>query len=149
MYSPSKGKFARSASTSFSKCSRHPSAPKHISVVSPLNSMSCDEPVDGKPCKVIEFTPGTKDLGYGKVVIWVRVEDLVIVKYSMHDTAGRQEKVLTLGDVRNVGPIPSPFTMEIKNIDSGSHTIVDFTEITYDTKLADDMFTQRALEHGL
>jgi len=112
-------------------------------------AMLRDEDVDGKPCKVIEFTPGTKDLGYGKVVIWVRVEDLVIVKYSMHDTAGRQEKVLTLGDVRNVGQIPTPFTMEMKNIDSGSHTIVDFTEITYDAKLGDDMFTQRALEHGL
>ncbi len=108
-----------------------------------------DEDVDGHPCQVIEFTPGTKDFGYGKIVIWVRNDDSVIVKYSMHDTAGRQEKVLTLGDVRAVGHIPTPFTMEMKNIESGSHTIVDFTEIKYDTKLGDDMFSQRALEHGL
>jgi len=108
-----------------------------------------DEDVEGRSCHVLEFTPGTKDFGYGKVVIWLRADDLVIVKYSMHDTAGRQEKVLTLGDVRPVGHIPTPFTMEMKNIDSGSHTVVDFTEIKYDTKLGDDMFTQRALEHGL
>ena len=108
-----------------------------------------DEDVDGRLCRVIEFTPGSKDFGYGKIVIWVRADDLVIVKYSMHDTAGRQEKVLTLGDVRQVGQIPTPFTMEIKNIDSGSHTIVDFSEIKYDTNLGDDMFSQRALEHGL
>ncbi|HVO27156.1 MAG TPA: outer membrane lipoprotein-sorting protein [Candidatus Margulisiibacteriota bacterium] len=108
-----------------------------------------DETVEGRSCHVIEFTPGTKDFGYGKVVIWLRADDLVIVKYSMHDTAGRQEKVLTLGDVRPVGQIPTPFTMEMKNIDSGSHTVVDFTEIKYDTHLGDDLFTQRALEHGL
>ena len=108
-----------------------------------------DETVEGRSCHVIEFTPGTKDFGYGKVVIWLRADDLVIVKYSMHDTAGRQEKVLTLGDVRPVGQIPTPFTMEMKNIDSGSHTVVDFTEIKYDTHLGDDLFSQRALEHGL
>jgi outer membrane lipoprotein-sorting protein len=108
-----------------------------------------DETVDGQLCHVIEFTPGTKDFGYGKVLIWLRADDLVVVKYSMHDVAGRQEKLLTLGNIRAVGAIPTPFTMEIANIDSGSHTIVDFTEITYDTKLGDDMFTQRALEHGL
>lgn len=108
-----------------------------------------DENVDGKLCHAIEFTPGAKDFGYGKVVIWLRDEDSVIVKYSMHDTAGRQEKVLTLGDVRPVGQIPTPFTMEMKNVDSGSRTIVEFTEIKYDTHLGDDMFSQRALEHGL
>ena len=85
---------------------------------------------------MIEFTPGAKDLAYGKVVIWVRVDDLMIVKYSMHDTAGRQEKVLTLGDMRNVGPIPTAVHMEMQNIESGSHTIVDFTEIKYDTSSA-------------
>lgn len=108
-----------------------------------------DEDVDGRSCHVIEFTPGAKDFGYGKVVIWLRADDLVIVKYSMHDTAGRQEKVLTLGDVRPVGQIPTPFTMEMKNIESGSHTVVDFAEIKYDTHLSDEMFSQRALEHGL
>jgi hypothetical protein len=108
-----------------------------------------DEDVDGRSCHVIEFTPGAKDFGYGKVVIWLRADDLVIVKYSMHDTAGRQEKVLTLGDIRQVGQIPTPFTMQMKNVESGSHTLVDFTEIKYDTHLGDDMFSQRALEHPL
>jgi Outer membrane lipoprotein-sorting protein len=108
-----------------------------------------DETVDGRLCHVIEFTPGTKDFGYGKIVIWLRADDLVIVKYSMHDTAGRQEKVLTLGDIRKVGEIPTAFTMEMQNVDSGSHTIVDFTDIKYDSHLGDDMFNQRALEHGL
>lgn len=112
-------------------------------------TLARDETVDGRLCHIIEFTPGTKDFGYGKIVIWVRADDMVIVKYSMHDTAGRQEKLLTLGDIRQVGKIPTPFTMEMKNIESGSHTIVDFAEIKYDTKLGDDMFTQRALEHGL
>lgn len=107
-----------------------------------------EETLDGRRCHVIEFTPAAKSFGYGKIVIWLRTDDLVIVKYSMHDTAGRQEKVLTLGDIRKVGEIPTAFQMEMKNVNSGSHTIVKFTEIKYDTGVKDAMFTRRALEHG-
>jgi outer membrane lipoprotein-sorting protein len=104
--------------------------------------------VDGQQCQVIEFTPGAKSFGYGRIVVWLRASDLTIMKYSMHDTAGRQEKVLTLGDIRQVGQIPTAFTMEMRNIDTGSHTVVNFTAITYDTGLSDDLFTQRSLERG-
>jgi outer membrane lipoprotein-sorting protein len=38
--------------------------------------------------------------------------------------------------------------MEIQNIGAGSRTVVDFTDIKYNVGLADDLFTQRALERG-
>ena len=73
----------------------------------------------------------------------------MIVKFEMYDKSGRLEKLLTLSDIRKLGEIPTPFHMEMKNVQSGSHTVVDFTEVKYDTGLDDDRFTQRALEHGL
>jgi outer membrane lipoprotein-sorting protein len=112
-------------------------------------SLLRSETLDGAPCHVIEFTPAGKSLSYGRILAWLRAEDLVIMKYSMHDTAGRQEKVLTMSDVRKTGAIPTPFHMEMRNEVTGSHTVVDFSEIKYDTGLDDAMFTQRALEHGL
>lgn len=108
-----------------------------------------DETLDGRACHVIEFTPTGKDLTYGKVVAWLTADDLVIVKFEMDDKSGRLEKVLTLTDIRTLGAIPTPFHMEMKNEQSGSHTVVDFSEVKYDTGLADEMFTERALEHGL
>ena len=47
-----------------------------------------------------------------------------------------------------VGTIPSAFRMEMQNVGAGSRTVVDFTDIKYNLGLADDLFTQRALERG-
>lgn len=108
-----------------------------------------DEPLDGQPCHVIAFTPTGKDVGYSKILTWLRASDLVIVKYEMYDKAGKLEKVLTLSQIRNVGKVPTAFHMEMKNVESGSHTVVDFTSVKYDTGLSDQLFTERTLERGL
>jgi outer membrane lipoprotein-sorting protein len=108
-----------------------------------------DETLDGRSCHVIEFTPTGKDVTYGKILTWLTADDLVMVKFEMYDDSGQLEKVLTLSDVRNVGAIPTAFRMEMKSEQNGSHTVVDFTEIKYDTGLADTLFTQRTLERGL
>ena len=107
------------------------------------------EPVDSQPCQVIEFIPRAKDITYGKLLVWLRIDDLVVVKYQIHEQSGRLEKVLTLGDVRTVGSIPTAFHMEMQNVQNGSRTVVDFTGVKFDTGLDDSRFTQRSLEHGL
>jgi outer membrane lipoprotein-sorting protein len=108
-----------------------------------------EEAVDGRRCAVIEFTPTGKDVTYGKILVWITVDDLVILKYEMYDTHGERQKILTLSDIRTLGAIPTAFHMEMANVRDGSRTIVDFAEVKYDTGLAESLFTQRALEHGL
>jgi outer membrane lipoprotein-sorting protein len=112
-------------------------------------SLLPDESVDGQPCHVIQFAPTGKDLTYSSIVTWLRADDFVFLKYEMHDKQDRLEKQLTLGDIRPVGAIPTAFHMEMKNLQSGSHTVVTFTEVKYDSGVDDGLFTQRALEHGL
>lgn len=108
-----------------------------------------EDTADGRRCYVIEFIPTGKDLTYGKILAWLTADDLVFVKYEMDDKAGGLQKVLALSDIRTLGAIPTFFHMEMANVQDGSRTIVDFTEIKYDTAIDDGMFTQRALEHGL
>lgn len=108
-----------------------------------------DEAVDGRSCQVVEYVPAGKDLTYGKILSWFRSDDLTAVKYEMYQRSGILEKVLTMTDIRKVGEIPSAFHMEMQNVQAGSHTIVDFSDIQYDTGQSDDRFTQRALERGL
>ncbi|HVO23458.1 MAG TPA: outer membrane lipoprotein-sorting protein [Candidatus Margulisiibacteriota bacterium] len=108
-----------------------------------------DEDLAGKSCHVIEFTPAGKDIDYGKIVTWLSADDLVLLKFEMYDKSNKLEKVLTLSDVRDVGRIPTAFRWEMKNEENGSHTLVEFTEVKYNTALADEMFTQRTLERGL
>lgn len=107
-----------------------------------------DETLDGRACHVIEFTPTGKDLTYSKLVAWVTATDLTVVRYEMYDKSGKLEKELSVSDIRAIGAIPTSFRMEMKNTQSGSRTVVGFTEIKYDNNLDDSAFTQRALEHG-
>jgi len=107
-----------------------------------------DDTVDGAHCRVIEFDPVGKDVTYGKILTWL-TDDLLIVKFEMYDKSGRLEKVLGLGDIRKIGAIPTPFRLEMQDVRSGSHTIVTLSEVKYDTGMADALFTERALEHGL
>ncbi len=107
-----------------------------------------DEAVDGRSCHVIEFAPTGKDLSYGKILGWLRADDFIMVKFEMYDKQQRLEKQLMLGDIRPVGAIPTAFHMEMKNVQGGSHTVVDFSEVKYDTGIGDEMFTQRSLERG-
>jgi outer membrane lipoprotein-sorting protein len=104
---------------------------------------------DGQRFHLLEFVPTGKELSYGKVVLWLRADDLVALRYEMFDESNAVQKVLNLSDVRTLGAIPTPFHMEMETTGNGSRTIVDFVEVSYDTGLPDDAFSQRALEHGL
>jgi outer membrane lipoprotein-sorting protein len=108
-----------------------------------------DENVDGQPCHVIQFIPAAKDIGYGKVLAWLRAVDLVFVRFEMYDRTDKLEKQLALSDIRNVGAIPTAFHMEMKDVEAGSHTVVRFTAVKYDTGLPDSLFAEHELEHGL
>ena len=108
-----------------------------------------DDEIDKQKYHVIEFTPTGKDLSYGKLLVWLRADDLLLLRFEMSDKTGQVQKRLTLADVRPVGTIPSAFRMEMTNLQSGSHTVVEFSDIKYDSGLDDGAFTQGALEHGL
>lgn len=107
------------------------------------------ETVEGRVCHVIEYTPTGKDLTYGKILDWITADDLVTLKLEMYDRSARLDKVLSLSDIRTIGEIPTAYHMEMRSLRGGSHTVVDFSEVKYDTHQSDDRFTQRALERGL
>lgn len=107
-----------------------------------------DESLDGRPCHVIELTPAAKDLAYGKLLVWFSVDDLTILKLEMYDKSAQLAKVLRTSDIRQVGAIPTAFHMEMQNVQSGSHTVADFTEIKYDSGVSDELFSEHALERG-
>jgi outer membrane lipoprotein-sorting protein len=107
-----------------------------------------DEDLNGKSTHVIEFVPAAKDVGYSKIIGWLAADDLVFVKFEFYDKSGRLEKELTLDEIRKVGEVPTPHRSMMKNTQTGSHTLVEIQEVTYDTKLEDSLFTQRALERG-
>jgi hypothetical protein len=104
------------------------------------------ESIDGQMAEVIEFVPTGKELAYSKLVVWLRSSDLVALRFELYESAGEIKKRLVQSDWRPLGAIPTAFHMEMENIQGGSKTVADFSKVTYDSGLADDVFTQRSLE---
>lgn len=107
------------------------------------------EEMDGVPCAVIEIVPEGKDLQYGRFVVWLDRETSTFRKIEFYDEKdGEHAKTLLLSDFRDVDGVPTPFRLEMSNLEKGSKTLMEFSEIRHDQGLDDDVFTQRYLERG-
>jgi len=113
------------------------------------STLAGDEAVEGHACAVIDREPTeSADVGYQRIRLWLDRDDLVVRKLEFYD-GGRLEKTLLLSDIKPVGQIPSAHHMEMRSERGGSHTVVEFEEIRYDTGLKDDVFSERRLERGV
>ncbi len=108
-----------------------------------------DERIDDHACAIIELVPTDRDIGYGKIRLWLSRDDLVPRKFEFDNRDGQLAKTLLASDYRPVGPIPAAHYLEMRNERSRSATAVRFTEIKYNAGLSEETFSQRRLERGM
>jgi outer membrane lipoprotein-sorting protein len=97
---------------------------------------------------IIELQPRLDGIPYGRLVLWLERQAMVPRKLDFHDRGGTLVKTLTFDEVRDIGAIPTPHRLEMRDHTRGSRTVVELIEVRYDTGLADDLFTQRYLDRG-
>jgi len=100
----------------------------------------------------LDGTPYTKDiakeLGYGRVNLWVDKASWSIVKVDYWDVKGKFLKTLEVDDIRKVDGIWTRHKMSIQNHKTGHSTVFEFSEVDYKTPVADSIFTKRSLSKG-
>ncbi len=107
------------------------------------------ETIDGHASDIIELTPtAAAEVSYGTIRLWLGREDQVVLKYEFADAEGQLVKTLLLSDIRAVAGLPAAHRLEMRHERAGSHTVVELTELKYNTGLEDEVFTQRRLEKG-
>lgn len=106
------------------------------------------ESIDGKDATVIDMTPTGKKIAYGKVRIWIRSSDSVMVRLEFFSPTLAPLKRVGLGDIKLIGNIPTPQSVEVTDLAGSSHTKITISNIRYDQKLGDEAFSQRVLERG-
>jgi hypothetical protein len=109
-----------------------------------------DEPAtDGDlPCYTIELRPARREGGYGKILVRLDHGELLMRTVEFRDVDGEPVKMLTLGDFRPVGNIPTAHRLEMRSLKRSSHTSVELSEVAYDIGLREDLFTQAQLQRG-
>lgn len=107
-----------------------------------------EEPVDGVATHLITFAPRRDDIGYRRIHLWLGVDDLVPRRLEFFGDGPDPSKRIQQRDVRLVGSIPVAHRVEIERPQRSSHTVMTVGTVSFDQRLEDDLFSQRALERG-
>ena len=83
---------------------------------------------------------------WGRIVAWVDPSRLVPLRQEFYDEAGVKLRVMTLGDLRDVGGRSYPHRWSMIPLDKPGHeTAIEVNQIRFDEKFDDEVFTQRNL----
>jgi len=108
--------------------------------------------VDGHDCWKVEGVPVSdevmRELGYSRIVQYVRKDIDMTVRVDYWDQAGRELKHLHVSALKQIQGIWSPLKVEMDNVQSHHRTILEFADQRYNTGLKNRLFTQRALKRG-
>ncbi len=87
---------------------------------------------------------------YTRKLSWIDKGSSLPLKDEYYDAQNQLVRVFTADAIENVAAgkkaYPTIVRRTMKNVKSGHRTEVQFTGVAYDVGLADDVFTQRALQ---
>jgi len=98
---------------------------------------------------VVESKPKNADTGYpySKVVRWIAAENFLIDKVDYYDTQERLLKKQTIS-WSQMGDAWVWRKVVIANVQTGSKTTLNLSEVQVDQGLRDSLFTERMMQHG-
>ncbi len=106
-----------------------------------------EENVGGEACYVIQAIPKKVEF-YDKIIVWIRKGNFIPAKADFHDTKGEYLKQGLFEKVENIKGINTPTHVEIHNVQNKRATVLDLSNIVYDSGLSDDIFTERYMTRG-
>jgi len=109
--------------------------------------LSGEKACDGGQCYVLEGTPKDSDSLYSKQIRLIHKSHYLNVRSEFYNAAGQLEKVMTLKNIKK-GPDGrmAPGQVEMKNMLTGSRTVIEYAKRNTSKKPSARVFTKRYLE---
>ena len=89
-----------------------------------------------------------KELGYGKIHIWVDPSRWVTIRAEYWDIKMNPLKTLEVSDIREIDGILTRHNLVIRNHKTGHYTEFQFSQVDYKSPVDDKLFTRQALKRG-
>ncbi len=110
------------------------------------------EILDGHMCLKIEATPTDRrtaaDLGYERAIHWLNTEILLVLKSQFFNSEGEVLRTIRMSDIERIGGIWTAQRITAATERTGHSTELRFTDIDYEARVDDLMFTPQALIRG-
>lgn len=110
-----------------------------------VHALVREEELAGDLSWVIESTPKQKD-SFAKKITWVSREKMLPLREEYYDDKGELTRVFTAEGFVDVNGILSVTKRTMTNEKKSHKTVVEFSEISYDVGVSDDIFTERYLK---
>jgi len=106
-----------------------------------------EDTVSDNPCYLLELTAKNTEVNYAKRRIWVRIDIFVPVKSELYARSDKLLKEVFFSDFTRFGKYTYPRHIKMVNkLRKDTYTILNFSEIELDVKIADKIFTRAYLE---
>ncbi len=108
-----------------------------------------EETVNGIKCYVVQSIPKDEDYMYSKTITWIRKDNFVGVKKEFYDEDGELLKILTIKKVEKISGYWVITKSEMKNVQKNHKTIIELSNVRFNTGIPASTFTERMMMRGL
>ena len=110
------------------------------------HSFKEESELDGKAVYVIESTPKESYKGFARKVSYIDKATMLPLKEEYFNKKDKMVRVFTAVEIKEIDGIQTLTIRKMENLKKGSHTIVSFDKISYNSGLKEDIFTERYLK---
>ena len=89
-----------------------------------------------------------KSVEFASYRLWIDKQTFMPMKAEYLDADGRKYRVVEALEVKEIGGFPTVVKSKVSDLKSGGHTVSTFSEIRYNIKLPDSVFTERYLRRA-
>lgn len=118
---------------------RHWNEDNHVSLA--------DSTIDGAQVWVIESTPKEKYKGFSRKVSYIHKENYLPLMEQYFDKKDKLVREFRASNIQTVNNIITMMTRSMENIKKGGKTIIEFSNIEYNTGMDKSLFTERYLKN--
>lgn len=115
-------------------------------IESDTHTLLREEEVDGNPCYVIQSIP-QEEAEYTKKISWIDKGAFLPLKEEYYDVQGELYRLFTADEVKEVQGFWTVIKRTMRNVKSGHHTEVTFTEAKYQVGVDEGIFSERSLQN--
>ena len=89
-----------------------------------------------------------KSVEFASYKLWIDKKTFMPMKAEYLDNEGRKYRVVEALEVKEIQGFPTVTKSKVSDLKSGGHTVSTFSEIRYNVKLPDSVFTERYLRRA-
>ncbi|MEE9165868.1 MAG: outer membrane lipoprotein-sorting protein [Candidatus Neomarinimicrobiota bacterium] len=101
-----------------------------------------------RDCYKVEAIPREKGSNYSKTIVLVSKDQWLVRKVEYYDRKGRLLKILEIPEIRKDGAYWTTRNLVMENVQKSHRTVLDVSDVTYDSGIDDHFFTERFLKRS-